>query len=114
MGTQNFIDQDYLFEQGVFGNYSIGPIPAEDTNITSSSDAMGAVSASVTQPLSQLYRVGLTIDQREVGQGIAEQQLRAQRQETVKQVKQQYFKILKTQSGLQATEESIVYYRKDY
>jgi outer membrane efflux protein len=53
---------DFTFEQGTFGTFpSTGPIPAKDTTIRTERQPTTLVSARVTQPLSQLYRIGLNV-----------------------------------------------------
>lgn len=111
--SHNFSSQDFRFEPGAFGNFpATGPIPATPTFISTAPGTTSVVSGSITQPLTQLYRIGLVVDQTEVQQSLAEQNLRSRRQDLVKQVKQQYYEILKTQSALAATEESIAFYRE--
>jgi outer membrane protein TolC len=66
----------------------------------------------VDQPISQLYRIGLGIQAKEVGQELAREELRAQKQLVANELKRVYFSILKTQSALEVTEESIKHYRE--
>jgi outer membrane protein len=113
LNSHNLTSQSFTYQQGAFGTYPvIGPIPATTTQIGSQSGLTSAVIASVSQPLLQLYRTGLVVDQHQVMLSMAEQELRAQRQDLVKEVKQQYYEILKTQSALEATQESIVFLRE--
>lgn len=111
--SYNLSSQAFTFERGVFGSYAgVGPIPALPTQIESQSGTTTLVSGSIVQPLLQLYRIGLVVDQHQVQQSLAEEGLRAQRQELTRQVKQQYYGILKTQASLQAAQESVVFYRE--
>jgi outer membrane protein TolC len=64
----------------------------------------------VRQRLSQLYSIGLNVDKLEVEQDIKDERLRSKQQNVALNVKQEYYAILKTQSALQATEESIAFY----
>ncbi len=113
LNSRNLTPQSFTYEQGAFGTYPIiGPIPAVTTQIGSQTGTTTAVIASVSQPILQLYRTGLVVDQHLVMQSIAEQELRAQRQDLVKEVKQQYYVILKTQSGLEATLQDITFLRE--
>lgn len=113
LGSHNLTSQSYTFDQGIFGTYPIiGPIPATSTTIESQSGFSTIVSASVSQPLSQLYKLNLNVEGHQIEQSMAEEQLRARRHSLVKDVKQQYFDILKTESSLAATEEAIAFYRE--
>jgi outer membrane protein len=62
--------------------------------------------------LSQQYRIGLGIQQRELGQELSNQQLRAQRQQTAYEVKQAYYRVLQAQSALAATQETLTSLRE--
>lgn len=109
----NLTPQEFRVSRGAWGEYAgIGPVPSVDTRLNAHSGVTNALSASVVQPLLQLYRINLEIDQFGVQQSMAEQQLRSRKQDTVKQVKQQYYEILKTQSDLTATDESIAFYKE--
>lgn len=111
--SHNLASQTYTFDEGVFGTYPIiGPIPAATTQIGSQSGLTTLFSASVSQPLLQLYKLNLIVDHQQVAQSMTEEQLRGQRQALIRDVKQQYYEIQKSQSALDATEESIVFYRE--
>ena len=111
--SHNFSSQDFRFDRGAFGTFpATGPIPATPTFIATAPGMTSVVSASISQPLLQLYRIGLEVDQTPSSSRWRRSSCGRSRQEIVKQVKQQYYEILKTQSSLQATEESIVFYRE--
>jgi hypothetical protein len=53
---------EFSFPQGAFGDYpGTGPIPATDTTITSPRKPNLMVSSQITQPLSQLFEIGMNI-----------------------------------------------------
>ncbi len=101
------------FEKGVFGTYQgIGPVPAETTAISSSTKTTVLMVAQVTQPLTQLRRIGLQIKQQEVGLEISQTDLHATEQSIVNDVKHAYYAILQTQGASVAAEESVKLYRE--
>jgi len=109
--SHNMEKQQYTFDEGVWGDYpQIGEIPAEDITITSSNGTSRLLSAGITQPLSQQYRLALSIEQGEVKESMASEFIRLTQQDIARLVKQDYFDILRTQSTLIATRESIVFY----
>lgn len=109
--SHNMEDQEYTFDQGVWGDYSnIGEVPAQDITITSNSGTSRVVSAGITQPLAQQYRLALSIEQGEVKEDMANEFIRLTQQDIARIVKQEYYGILQTQSTLTATRESIVFY----
>lgn len=101
------------FEKGVFGTYSgIGPVPAENTAITSSTNTTALLISQVSQPLTQLRRIDLQIKQQELGVEISETQLHAKEQALVNEVKRAYYAILQTAGATRAAEESVKLYRE--
>lgn len=103
-------DEAFTFEEGAFGNFPIiGPIPAENTTINTAPNFTTYLTATVGQPLSQLYEISLFVKQREVEQKLFDQELRASRQEVADRVKKEYYNILKSQSSLRSKDEKIVF-----
>lgn len=104
---------DTTFEKGIFGTYEgIGSVPNENTVITSSTNTTGLLISQVTQPLTQLRRIGLQIKHQELGVQISETQLRAKEQALVNEVKRAYYAILQTEGAARAAEESVKLYRE--
>jgi outer membrane protein TolC len=113
LSSQLLSSLDFKFEQGVFGNFpGIGPIPNVDTTISTPRRPTTVVIGQINQPLSQLYRVGLSLKQLGVGREIAEQQAQTQRLAIINNVKRTYYAILQTQSALGASEEAIKLYQE--
>ncbi|HKS09831.1 MAG TPA: TolC family protein [Pyrinomonadaceae bacterium] len=104
---------DTTFEKGVFGTYQgIGSVPNEDTVITSSTNTTGLIVGQVSQPLTQLRRIGLQIKQQELAVQISETQLQATEQALVNDVKRAYYAVLQTEGAARAAEESVKLYRE--
>jgi outer membrane protein len=101
------------FDKGVFGTYpGIGPVPAEDTSITSSTNPTGLLVAQINQPLTQLRRINLQIKQLQLGREISEAELTTRQQSIVNEVKRAYYAILQTQGASQAAQESVKLYQE--
>ena len=112
-GTHNFTRETYTIKAGQLGTSpTTGPLPATDAKLKSAGDIRGLLLTEVAQPLSQQYRIGLGIQQLELGQELASQQLRVQRQQTAYEVKQAYYRVLQAQSALAATEETLTSLRE--
>lgn len=104
---------DTTFEKGVFGTFpGIGPIPAEDTLVTSSTDPTALVVAQIAQPVTQLRRLGFQIKQQEIGREIAQAQLSAKEQTIVNEVKRAYYAVLQTQGAAVAAQEAVKLYNE--
>jgi outer membrane protein TolC len=112
-GAHHLTDEGYTFKQGAFGTFSAtGPIPAQDVTINTTPNFTTLVTASASLPLSHQYRIGLTIDQLRLSEGMPTQDVHSQRQATAKDVKQVYYGILQTQNALVATQETIDFLRE--
>lgn len=99
-------NSDYTFQKGVFGNYpGVGPIPGDDVKIPTVKGWDTLLSASVAQPLTQLYRIGLGVEALEIGREVAERQYQVGRRETVAEVRRQYYGLAQTQCALEAARE---------
>ena len=108
---RNLTEQKYTFDQGVFGSFAAtGPIPANDVTIKTNEDWTGVVQLSVVQPITVIFKVELEVDHMTLAQMIAAENLRMTLQDTVKQVKQQYYQIVASQADLSNAGESIAFY----
>jgi outer membrane protein len=103
----------FSFPRGAFGDFpGTGPIPSADTSVTVPRQPTLYLSSQVSQPLTQLIRVGLGIRNAATTRDIERERARAQRLSTINAVKRQYFAILQTESALAATEEAVALYRE--
>ena len=109
LASQQLVKQDANLDNssssiitGVAPFFSIG-IPRKPTSI---------FAGQILQPLSQQYRIGLTIEQAGLARDVEGEKLRQVNQSTVNQVKQTYYGILQTQSALDSLLEAIRYYRE--
>jgi outer membrane protein TolC len=103
----------FAFPQGAFGEFpGTGPIPATDTSVTVPRQPTASVSSTISQPLSQLFRIGLGVRMAATTRDIERLHVRSNELSTVNSVKRLYFSILQTESALAATEEAIALYRE--
>jgi Outer membrane protein len=104
---------DTKFEKGIFGIYPGGvPVPMQDTIIKSSTNTTFLLHGQVTQPITQLRRIGLQIKQQKLEVEISETQLHATEQSLVNEVKRAYYAILQTEGAVRAAEESVKLYHE--
>lgn len=112
-GAHHLTEEGYTFKQGSLGTLSNNePIPPQNVTIGTTPHFTTLVTVSAELPLLHQYRIALGIDRLEVGEQIATQDLRSQRQKTAKDVKDAYYGILQTQAALKATRETIVFLRE--
>jgi outer membrane protein TolC len=104
---------EFAFPKGAFGDYpGIGSIPSADTNVSVPRQPTYYLSSQVSQPISQLFRIGLGIRSAAATRDIEIERVRAQQLSTINGVKRLYFAILQTESALAANEEAIALYRE--
>jgi len=65
------------------------------------------LSGSATQPLTQIYKVSLAVDQARLGIGLAKEGLRAQEQETARQVKEAYYQVAQLQAQVASAKAAV-------
>lgn len=93
--------------EGTFGKISGQPVPAANSVITTQPKFSALAVAQAYQPLSQLYNVHLNIQLAKLGKQLSEEQLRQQRQQIANSVKNAYYQLLQTQTGLEAAQENV-------
>jgi outer membrane protein len=99
---------DFTFPAGSFGTYpETGPIPSTDAKIRTEAQFTSLVTASIDQPLTQLYELNLGVKASELGREIAREGVRAERQKVAAQVRTAYFDLVATQSAVDALRETV-------
>ena len=84
---------------GSFGTYpATGPIPGKDSNIHSPVRFGAFVYGSAAQPLTQIHKINLAVHQARLGIDLSREGLRAQEQETARQVKVAYYQVAQLQA----------------
>lgn len=105
-GAQLLTPIKVTFPAGALGSYpATGPIPARDTVIESSNEPSARLSATLAQPLSQLYKAGLGVKASRLTRDLERQQLRGQRAAVAHDVRQLYYGVLQTRSAREAADE---------
>jgi outer membrane protein TolC len=111
LGSMLLTPVSFEFQQGAFGTYqNVGPIPANDTAITTPRRPTGYFLSSVSQPLSQLYRIDLGLHSHELARDISREELRLKQHQVRNQVARVYYELAQTQSGLDAATQAVEFY----
>ena len=101
---------DFTIPRGALGIYpNIGPVPGEDANINTPRRFTGLIYGSAAQPVSQLYKIRLGIQESQLGEQLARENLRQKKQETALQVRQAYYQMVQTQSQVAGAEATLKY-----
>ena len=93
---------------GSFGTYSgVGPIPAKNSDIRSPAKLGAFIDASAAQPLTQLYKVKLSVEQARLGTDLAQEEVRDQKQEITRQVKDAYYHLAQMQAQVEGAKAAV-------
>ena len=100
LGSQPLTQLGITLERGSLGVYPFdGPIPGQTTTLESPLRFGFIGYASVQQPLTQQYKIGLGIELAKVGVDATAEQMRAKRQAVVNEVRRLYYGIAQAESG---------------
>jgi len=113
-GSELLSPISYFIPQGQFGCCypGIGPIPAQNTYLTTPSKPTATVLASASQPLIQLYKINLYLRGQKLSVEQAEQQLREQKDTVVDDVRQAFYKVVQIENQIESTQASIKQYEE--
>ena len=99
---------DFTFPSGSFGSYpGIGPVPATDSAITTPAQFVTFTTAAFDQPLTQQYKIHLTMRATELGLGIAREDLRSERQKVADDVRRAYTGLVATQAAVESARNAV-------
>jgi outer membrane protein TolC len=113
LGAQSLAQLNFQFDRGVFGTYpGIGPIPGQNTSLSTPLRPIFFLAGSITQPLSQQHRIRLNLDQIKLSKLVAAEELRKQKHDVINDVTQLYFGILLSESALKSLDQSIALYHE--
>jgi outer membrane protein len=110
LGGETLTPIDFTIPRGALGIYpSIGPIPAQNSNINTPQSFNAFLYLSAAQPVTQLHKIGLAINESRVGEEMAQESLRQKKQDIAHQVKESYYQIVQTQTQISSAQESVKY-----
>ena len=99
---------DFTFPAGSFGTYpSTGPIPSTEAKIRTPARFTTFTTASIDQPLTQLYKIQLGVRATEQGREITREALRAERQKVAADVRRAYFGLVAGQAAVEAARRTV-------
>ena len=94
---------DFTIKSGTFGTFpATGPIPAKDSVIHTPARPVAIASITATQPLTQLFRINLSIKEQKLGAELRQQSYSQHEQDVVNEVRRAYYAILQSQSELES------------
>jgi outer membrane protein len=108
----NLTSPSFTFKRGIFGSSGGGLIPSVDTKVQLSNGVTGYALAQVAQPLSQLWKIHLGVQESRLGVDYSSEQYRGKRQSVVSDVKQAYYAVLQTESSLDSANTQVKQYEE--
>ena len=110
LGGEALRSIDFTIPQGALGTYqATGPIPGQASKISTPRTFAGLVLGQATQPLSQLWKVHLAILESQIGEELAQESLRRQKQDTAHSVRDLYYQVAQTQTQIDSAEANAKY-----
>jgi outer membrane protein TolC len=101
---------DFTIKSGTFGTFpATGPIPAKDSVIHTPARPVAIASITATQPLTQLFRIDLSIKEQKLGAELSRQSYSLREQDVVNEVRRAYYAILQSQSELESQRALLAY-----
>jgi outer membrane protein TolC len=98
----------FTIPEGAIGNVpGIGPLPAKNTEFSEPRHVTALIHGSAVQPLSQLYKIQLQMQESRFGEALAQENLRLKRQQTAERVRDAYGELAEMQAQLDAAESSL-------
>jgi outer membrane protein TolC len=96
---------------GSLGVYpGVGPIPGRDAEIQAPRRLTGLIFARAAQPVTQLFfKIPLAIQESKLGEELAGQNLRQQKLEIARQVREGYYQLVGTQAQVASAESALRY-----
>jgi len=101
---------DFTIKSGTFGTFpATGPIPAKDSVIHTPARPVAIASITATQPLTQLFRINLSIKEQKLGAELSQQSYSQHEQDVLNEVRRAYYAILQSQSELESQRTVLAY-----
>jgi outer membrane protein len=117
-GSGNLTSPTFTFPAGTFqtppspGFPNGQPVPATDTKIDLSHGFTGNTIDEISQPLTQLYKINLAIQEQKLDVALSREKYEGKRQSVVADVKQAYYAVLQTESALDVANASVKQYQE--
>jgi outer membrane protein len=104
---------DFTIKAGQLGTFpATGPIPGSNTDLHTPARPIAIASVTATQPLTQLFRIHLSVSQQRLNIDAARLSFDEREQKLTDDVRQVYYEVLESQSQHES-QESMVKYLKE-
>lgn len=108
----NLNSPSFTFKKGQFGTVDNIDVPSQDEHIDLSHGITGNALAQISQPLTQLYQLGLLVHEKQLDTDLSREKYKGQRQSVAADVKNAYYAVLQTESSLESANASVKQYQE--
>ncbi|HEV7510136.1 MAG TPA: TolC family protein [Candidatus Acidoferrum sp.] len=113
LAAQLLAPLDFTIRKGQFGTFpGTGPIPGSNTDLHTPARPIAIASVTATQPLTQLIRIHLSIEDQRLKVDAAGLSFDQRRQKLVDDVRQSYYRVLQSQIQYES-QQSVVKYLEE-
>ncbi len=110
LGSELLTPLDFTIKSGTLGTFpATGPIPAKDSVIHTPARPVAIASVTVTQPLTQLLRIDLSIKQQKLATELSQQSYLEHEQMLVNEIRHAYYAILQSRSEVESQRALLAY-----
>src|SRR5712664_313923 len=101
---------DFTIKKGQFGTFpGTGPIPGSDTDLHTPAHPIAIASVTATQPLTQLIRIHLSVEDQRLKVDAAQLSFDQREQKLTDDVRQSYYQVLQTQIQYESQQSTVKY-----
>src|SRR6266481_3958155 len=113
LAAQLLAPLDFTIRKGLFGTFpGTGPIPGSNTDLHTPARPIAIASVTATQPLTQLIRIHLSIEDQRLKVDAAELSFDQREQKLADDVRQSYYQVLQSQIQYES-QQSVVRYLEE-
>ena len=110
LATQLLTPIDFTIKAGQLGTFpTTGPIPGSNTDLHTPARPIAIASVTATQPLTQLFRIHLSVSQQRLNIDAARLSFDESEQKLTDDVRQAYYEVLESQSRHESQESMLKY-----
>src|SRR6266853_3252098 len=101
---------DFTIKAGQLGSFpATGPVPGSDTNLHTPARPIAIVSVTATQPLTQLFRIHLSVAEHRLNVDAARFSFDEREQKLTDDVRQAYYQVLESESQHESQQTTLKY-----
>jgi outer membrane protein TolC len=110
LATELLTPLDFTIKAGQLGTFpSTGPIPSSNVDLHTPARPVAVASITLTQPITQIPRIRLSVDQQRLNEDLSRQTYSEKDQQLVSEVRRLYYSLLQSQSHAEAQRAAIHY-----